>query len=93
MAHHHTWSTPVILEVVLTQTFILDTLDSVPQAITPDITLDITLDTTLDTALALAILADRFVIFVNFLNNWISTIYLPIIYHSLPTLKGHSFFK
>ena len=54
-------STPVILEAVLTQTFILDTLDSVPQA------------TTLDTTPA-----DRFFIFVDFLNTFI-------------TLKGHSF--
>ena len=51
MAHHHTWSTPVILEVVLTQTFIPDTLDSIPQAINPDTTLDTTLDTTPDTTL------------------------------------------
>ena len=60
MAHHHTWSTPVILEVVLTQTFIPDTLDSVPQAITSDTTPDTTLDTTLvttqdTTAVAMAV--------------------------------------
>ena len=42
-------STPVILDIVLTQTFIPDTLDSVPQAITPDTTPDTTLDTTPDT--------------------------------------------
>ena len=58
-------STPVILEAVLTQTFILDTLDSVPQATTPDTTLDTTP-------------ADRFFIFFDFLNTFI-------------TLKGHSF--
>ena len=51
MAHHHTWGTPVILEVVLTQTFIPDTLDSVPQAITPDTTPDTTRGTTPDTTL------------------------------------------
>ena len=44
-------STPVILDIVLTQTFIPDTLDSVPQAITLDTTLDITPDTTPDTTL------------------------------------------
>ena len=66
-------STPVILEAVLTQTFILDTLDSVPQATTLDITPDTTPDTTLDTTPA-----DRFFIFVDFLNTFI-------------TLKGHSF--
>ena len=57
-------STPVILDTVLTQTFILDTLDSVPQAITSGTTLDTTpdtiLDTSLDTTLAVVILADRF---------------------------------
>ena len=57
-------STLVILEAVLTQTFIPDTLDSVPQAITPDTTPDTTRDTTPDTTpdttLAVAILADRF---------------------------------
>ena len=47
-------STPVFLEAVLTQTFIPETLDSVPQAIT--------LDTTPDSTLALAIMADRFVL-------------------------------
>merc|ERR1711997_115397 len=66
-------STPVFLDIVLTQTFIPDTQDSVPQAITPDTTPDSTQDTTLDTtqdtaqdsdtSLAVAILADRFVIF------------------------------
>merc|ERR1711920_941726 len=35
-------STPVFLDFVLTQTFIPDTLDSVPQAITPDTTQDTT---------------------------------------------------
>merc|ERR1712106_1241908 len=44
-------STPVILDIVLTQTFIPDSLDSVPQAITSDTTLDTTPDTTPDTAL------------------------------------------
>ena len=44
-------STTVILDIVLTQTFIPDTLDSVPQAITLDTTLDTFLDTTLDTTL------------------------------------------
>ena len=80
-------STTVILDIVLTQTFIPDTLDSVPQAITPDTTLD----TTPDTALALAILADRFVILVNFLNK-LDLYYIPI--YNLPfiTSKGHSFF-
>ena len=62
-------STPVILEAVLTQTFILDTLDSVPQATTLDTAPDTTPDTTP---------ADRFFIFVDFLNTFI-------------TLKGHSF--
>ena len=89
-------STPVFLDIVLTQTFIPDTLDSVPQAITPDTTpdttpdstQDTTLDTTQedtaqDTSLAVAILADRFVIFCFRIHNWISTIYLSIIYHSL----------
>ena len=77
-------STPVFLDIVLTQTFIPDTLDSVPQGITPDTTLDTTLDTTPDTAAwAVAILADRFVIFCFRIHNWISTIYLSIIYHSL----------
>merc|ERR1712203_218827 len=65
-------STPVFLDIVLTQTFIPDTLDSVPQAIT----WDITPDTTPDTALALAILADRFVILVNFLNK-LDLYYIP----------------
>ena len=51
-------STPVFLDTVLIQTFIPDTLDSVPQATTPDTTPDIILDTTL----ALAISADRFVL-------------------------------
>merc|ERR1711997_981769 len=55
-------STPVFLDIVLTQTFIPDTQDSVPQAITPDTTPDTTQDTQ-DTSLAVAILADRFVIF------------------------------
>merc|ERR1711997_1433044 len=72
-------STPVFLDIVLTQTFIPDTLDSVPQAITPDTTPDTTLDTTLDTtqdtaaqdtSLAVAILADRFVIFCFRIHNW-----------------------
>ena len=40
-------STPVFLETVLTQTFIPETLDSVPQAITLDTLLTITLDTLL----------------------------------------------
>merc|ERR1711956_140084 len=44
-------STPVILDIVLTQTFIPDTLDSVPQAITSDTTLDTTRGTTPDTTL------------------------------------------
>ena len=44
-------STTVILDIVLTQTFIPDTLDSVPQAITSDTTLGTTLGTTLDTTL------------------------------------------
>ena len=70
-------STPVILEAVLTQTFILDTLDSVPQATTLDITLGTAPDTTPDTTLDIAP-ADRFFIFVDFLNTFI-------------TLKGHSF--
>ena len=84
-------STPVFLDIVLTQTFIPDTLDSVPQAITWDITPDTTLDTTPDTALALAISADRFVILVNFLNK-LDLYYMPI--YNLPfiTSKGHSFF-
>ena len=79
-------STPVFLDFVNTQTFIPDTLDSVPQAITPDSTPDTTQDTTLDTTpdTAVAILADRFVIFCfRIIHNWISTIYLSIIYHSL----------
>ena len=42
-------STTVILDIVLIQTFIPDTLDSVPQAITSDTTPDTTLDTTLVT--------------------------------------------
>jgi len=44
-------STPVILEAVLTQTFIPETLDSVLQAITRDTTRDTTPDTTPDTTL------------------------------------------
>ena len=71
-------STPVFLDIVLTQTFIPDTLDSVPQAITWDITPDTTLDTALDTALAASISADRFVIFVNFLNTQLDLYYIPI---------------
>ena len=49
-------STTVILDIVLTQTFIPDTLDSVPQAITLGTTPDTTLDTTQDTmAVAMAV--------------------------------------
>merc|ERR1719278_2451255 len=80
-------STPVFLDFVNTQTFIPDTLDSVPQAIIPDTTLDTTQDTVaMAVALAVAILADRFVLicYICFrIHNWISTIYLSIIYHSL----------
>ena len=71
-------STPVFLDFVNTQTFIPDTLDSVPQAITPDTTLDTTQDTVaMAVALAVAILADRFVLicYICFrIHNWISTI-------------------
>ena len=76
-------STPVFLDFANTQTFIPDTLDSVPQAITPDTTLDTTQDTV---ALAVSILADRFVLICHIcfrIHNWISTIYLSIIYRSL----------
>ena len=78
-------STPVFLDIVLTQTFIPDSLDSVPQDTSPDTTPDTSLDTTLDTTqdTAVAILAARFVIFCFRIHNWISTIYLSIICHSL----------
>ena len=64
-------STLVILEAVLTQTFIPDTLDSVPQDTTPDKILDLVTpdtipDTTPDTALAVSVLADRFVFLIFF---------------------------
>ena len=88
-------STPVILEAVLTQTFIPETLDSVPQAITPDIIPAITPVTTPDTTLAVAILADRFVLicYICFrIHNWISTLYLSINYHSL-LRKGIHFLR
>ena len=56
-------NTLVILEAVLTQTFIPDTLDSVPQDTTPEKILDLFPDK----ALALsALLADRFVFFLMF---------------------------
>ena len=58
-------STPVILEAVLTQTFILDTLDSVLQATTLDITPDTAPDTTLDTILDITP-ADRFLYLLIF---------------------------
>merc|ERR1739845_209974 len=64
-------STPVFLDIVLTQTFIPDSLDSVPQDTSPDTTPDTSLDTTQDTAVA--ILAARFVIFCFRIHNWIST--------------------
>merc|ERR1739848_594147 len=68
-------STPVFLDIVLTQTFIPDSLDSVPQDTSPDTTPDTSLDTTLDTTqdTAVAILAARFVIFCFRIHNWIST--------------------
>merc|ERR1712110_675615 len=71
-------STPVFLDIVLTQTFIPDTLDSVPQAITPDTTPDSTQDTTQDTTpdTAVAILADRFVIFCFRMNTQLDLYYI-----------------
>merc|ERR1711997_115360 len=56
-----------------TQTFIPDTLDSVPQAITPDTTQD---TVALAVVSAVAILADRFVLICHIcfrIHNWIST--------------------